>query len=261
MFEGGKIPVEGAATVRSIWTDHAVQLRSKLPPKNPQIPTLLAQEILHLPSSHEPAARRGGGGLLITTEPGIEIPAVLVGSGPRAVIWISERDVASEALIDPVLRLAQQATVLVVEPRCMSIMPERELANQGAVLMGRPLVGMWAFDVLRAAEYLRDQRGFNSISIAASGVYPGLAALLAVVLEPRIERAAIDGMFSSFVSIVGRNWIAEIPGILRIADIDQLVAVAGAERVVFNNLQSSPVPVNIRDHAKPFAEFFSMVLL
>src|SRR5205823_4771489 len=116
--------------------------------------------------------------------------------------------------------------------------------NQANVLLGKPLVGMWTYDVLCAFRYLQEKR-FKSVSVAGSGVYPGLVALLAVALEPQMKKAAIDGLFSSFVSIVGQNWIAEIPGILRVADIEQLASLAGV-RVVFNNLQPCAFSVSLK---------------
>lgn len=255
VFKSGKIPAEGAATVRSIWTDRAVKLRSELPRDDPAIPRILREEVLRLPVPHKPAVREVKGGLLITTEPGIEIPAVLLGSGPRAVVWISERDVTAEVATEAVRALAGKATVLVVEPRLMSMRADRELEHQSAVLMGRPLIGMWTYDVLRAVDYLRGQRGVKSVSIAASGVHPGLVALVAAVLDPHIERAAIDGLFPSFVSIIGTDWIAEVPGILRVADIEQLVGAAGADRVALNNLQPGPVPVNLHAQRRPLINF------
>jgi hypothetical protein len=260
VFESGKIPVEGAATVRSIWTDQARALRSELPAHNSALPRILRERVLNLPRPRNPVVRKVDGGLLITTEPGVEIPVVQTGAGARTVVWISERDVVTEAESEVVRALSKNATVFVVEPRCMSMPADRVLANQGAILMGRPSVGMWTYDVLEVVDYLRTQQGSKSISIGATGVAPGLAALMASVLDRRIERVAIDGMFSTFLSVIGKNPIAEIPGILRVTDVDRLVQIAGVSRVELNNTQPSPVATNLQSSSRPLVEFMTSEL-
>lgn len=233
VFEGGKIPAANAATVRSIWTEEAIRLRDRLPASNPNIPALLEREILRLPPARAPEVRHlRDGRLLIGTEAGIKIPAVSMGSGKRAVIWIAA-NLATNAAAETVQALGRDSTVLIVEPRGMGLGADRQLANQGAILLGRPLPGMWTYDVLRAVDYLRDQRGFQSISVIGKGRYPALVALLAAVLDRRIEHATVDGLFDSFVEIVGRDPIAELFGILRVADISHLVASAGSARITW----------------------------
>jgi acetyl esterase/lipase len=231
VFPSGRIPAEGAATVRSIWLDRARDLRAALPPRNPRLAATLSAEILRLPPARQPKARPSGEGLMLETEPGIEVPALLKGTGTQAVIWIGESGAASEAQSEAVANQARDRTVLVLEPRCLSMVADRGLGNQGAILLGRPLAGMWAFDIMRAVDYLRDQRKFRSISVSARGRHPALAALLATVLDRRIERALLEGLFPSFLDVLGRDPIAEIPGMLKVADVEQLIAAAGPGRV------------------------------
>lgn len=261
VFKGGKIPTEGAATVRSIWTNQALALRSALPAVDKTLPRTLRQEVLNLSPARKPVVRKVDGGWLMTTEPGIEIPVIPRGTARRTIVWITEKDPVAEADSEVVQALSKDATVYVVEPRCMSMFADRVLGNQGAILMGRPLTGMWSYDVLGVVEYLRRQEGRKSISIGAAGALPGLVALMVSVLEPRIQRVAIDGMFPTFVSMIGKNPIAEIPGILRVTDVDQLVESAGANRVALNNTQASSVATKIQSSSRPLVEFMTTALL
>jgi len=258
VFGGKKIPTEGAATVNSIWKDRALQLRSELLAKNKKLSkATLHRNILKLPPPMPPVDREVNGGLLITTEAGIEVAAKMVGSGDKAIVWISEKDVLTEAKSEVVQALAKEATVLVVEPRCISEPADRHLGWQGAMLMDRPIIGMWTYDVLCAVDYLMIQRGFKSVSIAASGQYSSLVGLFVAVLNPGVEKAAIDGLLESFVSVVGGDEILQIHGILKVADIEQMVADAGPDRLKLNNLRPAGFPTAVEGTSMPVVEFMT----
>ena len=132
--------------------------------------------------------------------------------------------------------LGTKAAVLAIQPAGIALAADRGLANQAAILLGRPLPGFWAEQILAAFDFLIDQRKFGSVAIVASGRYASLAALFATVLEPRIQHVTLDGLFESFIDIIGRDPVAEIPGILRVADVEHLLRAAG-KRVVVQNPQ------------------------
>ena len=98
---------------------------------------------------------------------------------------------------------------------------------------------------------------FESIHVAGRGRETGLACLLAALLDERIDSAAIDRLFSSFVQLVGHgNPAAQIPGILKVADVAHLVRAAGPKRVYLNNVEPSEWAADLTTTNIPKSEFF-----
>jgi hypothetical protein len=85
----------------------------------------------------------------------------------------------------------------------------------------------------------------------------GLVCLLATCLDERIEATGIDGMFSSFVQLVGHGFPAsQIPGMLRVADVAHLIHAAGSGRIQMNRLQKSEYSTAIESSKRPPSSFF-----
>ena len=87
----------------------------------------------------------------------------------------------------------------------------------------------------------------------------GLACLMATLFEPRIHSAAIEQMFSSFAQLVGySNPAPQIPGILKLADIQHLIREAGVERIALNNIHVDRTAAfdGIRASSERTADFF-----
>ena len=257
VFEGGKIPTEGAETVQTFWTAQATALRDALP-ENPQgLAVKLHDELLRMPPLGVPEVVETGGGLLVTTDPGVQVAVRRLGNGPRAVIWAGERDFDTEAQRKEVKALASQATVFVLEPRGVATPDDLYILRHATIVTGRPLAGQWTYDVLCLVDHLARQKQFQSIRIAGRGLEMGLVCLLATLLDDRIEAAGVDGMFSSFVQLVGHGHPAsQIPGVLRVADVAQIVNAAGVHRIQMNNLQRSQGAAKIPSTAKRSPEFF-----
>jgi hypothetical protein len=68
-------------------------------------------------------------------------------------------------------------------------------------------------------------------------------------------------MFSSFVQLVS-HWIPtpQIPGILRLADVEHLVHAAGPHHVRLNNLETSGWSERLEASSMPTAAFFQQWL-
>ena len=115
--KAAKIPAEGAETVRTIWTAKAEALRAALPETVPGLAGKLRDELLRIPPVGGPSFVETKEGLLLTTDPGVQVAVLRVGNGPRAVIWVGERDFRTEAQREEVKALARHATVFVLEPR------------------------------------------------------------------------------------------------------------------------------------------------
>ncbi len=197
-------------------------------------------------------------GILLTTDPGVEVAARRLGEGRRAVIWVGEGNFVTEAQRPEVKALARGATVFVFEPRGVAMPDDLHILRQATIVVGRPLAGQWTYDVLCLADHLARQRKFESIRVAGRGPEMGLVCLLAALFDERIEAAGIEGMFSSFVQLVGHGHPAsQIPGVLRVGDVPHLIAAAGAHRIQMNNLPRARGVPSIASTAKPPREFFS----
>ena len=110
---------------------------------------------------------------------------------------------------------------------------EAGLAATGA-LLGRPLVGMHTWDLLRAVDYLcgRPDVRADRIGVIARGM--GAApALFAAAMDERIRCAALDGGLGTFRElIVARDCCTLgpppetiVPGLLRHADLDDVACL------------------------------------
>ena len=256
VFGGKGMPEEGAETVDSIWSDRAATLRSKLRPEPSALPGKL-RALLDIPSLAAPEATPTNRGFLLTTDPGVHVAVLRMGKGPQAVIWLGESDFEMESQRDEVQALARHATVFVVEPRGAGMPGEMHILRQAPIVMGRPLGGMWAYDLLCVVNYLDGQQEFETVSVAARGHEMGLACLIASLLDNRIKGTAIDGMFSSFVQLVGyENSASKIPGILKVADVEHLVRATVEDRVRLNNMERSQWAGALTASNKPAAAFF-----
>lgn len=71
-----------------------------------------------------------------------------------------------------------------------------------AYCLGDSLLGMRVFDTLRAAEYLRRERGFTRIALRAEGLAPALWGYLAAALDPDVAEVRIDGLIESYEALV-----------------------------------------------------------
>lgn len=104
-----------------------------------------------------------------------------------------------------------------------------EHVSRAAVVYGRPLVGMGAYDITRFIDYLTARKGIDAkrISLWAEGLM-ALPALYALVLDERIAGGALVGLLSTYVSphpVQHPTWTFAA-GLLRYADIRHLKALA-----------------------------------
>ena len=256
VFEGGKIPQDNAETVQSIWAAEAEALRAKLPENPDGLPDRI-RSLVNMPPLGAPEVTETARGFLVTTDPGLQVPVLRLGSGPKAVIWLGEGDFDTESQRLEVQALARHATVFVVEPRGAGMAGEMHILRHAPIVLGRPLAGMWAYDLLNVVNVIAGKAEFESIHVAGRGRETGLACLLAALLDERIDSAAIDRLFSSFVQLVGHgNPAAQIPGVLKVADVEHLVRAAGVNRIHLNNVEPSDWAGGLPTASIPKSEFF-----
>lgn len=235
VFEGGKIPSENAETVLSIWTTQAKTLRTALPHQLEQFQAKL-QKALQMPPVPEPYAIKNDCGFLLTTDPGVQIAVFKIGTGPHAVLWLGGSDFNNKQQRPDVKKIAETATVFVIEPKGAGMADDMYILRHTPIVMGRPLCGMWAYDLLCTVNFLLSTQKYETISAAARSAEMGLACLIAAIFDPRLHSIAIEEMFTSFVQLVGySNPAPQIPGILKSADIPHFIRAAGNNRVHIKN--------------------------
>ncbi len=106
----------------------------------------------------------------------------------------------------------------------------RERFAWTSLVLGLPLIGQRVWDTLRAMDYLASRPDVNAseIRILGSGA-PGLAALLAAVIDDRARSLLLDHTLVSYLSVVTSedyslplDWF--VSGILRKFDLPDVVA-------------------------------------
>lgn len=121
-----------------------------------------------------------------------------------------------------------------------------------ALLTGRSLVGMRALDIMRAVDLLATRDGIDANRIYAVGVSAGAVPLLhAAFLDPRIRRVALDGMLSSYSTVVNQRvnrgvFEQVVRGVLKVYDLPDLVASLAPRPVHITDLVDAvgaPVPL------------------
>jgi cephalosporin-C deacetylase-like acetyl esterase len=111
---------------------------------------------------------------------------------------------------------------------------------QRAMLIGRPLLGMQAFDVLGAFDYLATLPEVDAARIGVSGAGGGgVLALFAAALEPRIASVETVGALASYLSVVEADTHKTPPGLL-IPGVLRRFDLADVKRAI------APRPVTVR---------------
>lgn len=191
--------------------------------------------------------------LLLQPEPGMPLPALLIKKEtakekqPTCVFlqMKGKADILNQPLVKELLKRnwAVAAPDLRatgdtrVEGDAGSGAEDHNTAEQ-ALWVGRPMLGQWVFDVQCLLDWLALQPGLDKRRVAVVGVgAAGIVAMCAAgLLEERVSSAAALGAPATFVtdqpyaSIMRMGLLA--PGILRLADIPQLAALAAPRTLV-----------------------------
>jgi hypothetical protein len=131
------------------------------------------------------------------------------GPVPRVVIMVSDRGkraVAESGLVEPL----REAGFAVFSPdlrgrgEMVGMVGSRDTSFhliKSQVLLGRPLAGRRAFDLIRAIDYLGGRRDISLEELAIVGLGDeALPALLAAAVDQRVKRIAAAGYVTSFLS-------------------------------------------------------------
>ena len=177
-------------------------------------------------------------GTTFTTEPGILVNAIIdrpadakdsvpvlivVRDKPRKEPWAHTPEVVKQGF-----------AVCELDVRPL----DNEYDGYAAVALGRPLVGMAAYDIVRFVDYLAGRPEFDATRITLwAEDLATMPALYALALDERIAGATLVGLLSTYVSptpIQQPMWTFA-PGLLKHADIEHLAALAAPRPLVIAN--------------------------
>ncbi len=185
--------------------------------------------------------------LAIMVEPGFEIGATLAGPADEsptksASLFVGGFESRGAAVRDGrAAAAARRGTVLIIDPRG-SGETARNL-NQlvsGGIVMGRTLFAQQVWDVIQAARWLSN-RNETQTSIHANGEGDGaLLALYAAALASPFARLDLQHLLASYQYYLENDQpqsiLLSLPGVLEVADIPQIIALAGTVPISVDGL-------------------------
>ncbi len=206
------------------------------------------------------------------SEPGVPIPAVLAiperqSSGHDAVLYVDGYGKA--AIASKLDRWMKNGTaVLAIDARGFGeTQGKSEAATEdnrvwfgdtsstsAAFLLGKTLVGLRALDIIKGFELLSERTDLSIGAITLVGVgAASVPALFAAALDSRIQSVELDGMLTSYQSVIEtpihrHAYEQVIPGVIRKFDLPDLVAALSPRSVRITNLvdaMGDPVPAKI----------------
>jgi dienelactone hydrolase len=170
-----------------------------------------------------------GGTVLLETEPGLKVLGA----------WVKDGTARSEAVTLVVGRTPDRERERVPGSfaRFDLVMREEKLlgaATWAQVMLNRPPLGMWAWDAVSAARYLK-QQGFKRVELLGVGETGGIIAILAGTLSQDVNAVRVvgNGLISLDEDVVGRRtpntpyWAHRL---LWVADLPELTALLKKQR-------------------------------
>ncbi len=190
--------------------------------------------------------------ILFCSEPGITLAGCLLSVGERVApvctLYLSETGTRDMDAVTGRFRdsLGERTSVFVLDVRGkgaliphpvngypdtfpMTFFNTEAWLAWSAYCLGESLLGMRVFDVLRAAQCMRESLGAEDLAVEAAGLAPSLWGYLAAALDPRIGRTSVDALIPSFESVVKTQRYRKditpsmlLHGVLRECDLPEL---------------------------------------
>ena len=179
--------------------------------------------------------------LVLRTELDVLVPALLLRKpgygGPRCYMYLSPTGKRRA----PSLRVVREwleagACVLALDYRGVGeTKSSEEVAVKNSLVLGRHILGMQVYDVIRAVDYLTLKAGFNRVYVYGERE-AGVVALLAGALDERISAVHTLEMPSTLVSSKGFRYPPTLfpPNILKYADIPEIAAMIAPRPLVID---------------------------
>lgn len=215
--------------------------------------------------------------LEIVPEPGIVLRARFLTKRPgreRPAIIVVDPDARRTNAQDPLVRrlLHDGAHLLLLELRATGSMavPRDRIRDavdhnsvEWSVWIGRPLLGLWAIDMVAAIDVLlrRSDVARQGVAVVGAGA-GGLAAIVAAALDERISAVATLGMLASFSSEANpsnHRMAYFVPHLYRVGDIPTLAALVAPRPLILagpRKLDGTPLT---RREAADYFQFTSRV--
>ncbi|MCD6357760.1 MAG: acetylxylan esterase [Thermoproteales archaeon] len=170
--------------------------------------------------------------LAIRTELDIIVPALLLRrskeGGRRCRVYLSPRGKARAPSLGIVRSwLDAGYAVLALDYRGVGETAfSEEVAVKNSLVLGRHVLGMRVYDVIRAIDFLLGEAGFSEVELYGERE-AGFIALLAAALEERVKAVHTLEMPATLVSRDGFSYPPSLfpPNILRYADVPELAAM------------------------------------
>ena len=244
----------GGETVRSLNRRRAEELSSRRRAlrihETEELRGIIAQSIGLDAAPREPSWRSvatirsqdwHGEKVLIESEPGIDLPALLLlpnQGAPRAVSLIVHEDGKSAAMPAALSALHAGRAALCLDVRGTGQLSARRSPSDSvgeyqlawkALLLGRTLVGMQTLDIVQAVAAIKKHSGFENLPVALHAMgKTGVAAQLAGALSPRFSSVSVEGCIGSWLEFAMAQRHADlfslvVPGVLDDFDIPDLL--------------------------------------
>ncbi|MBW3622946.1 MAG: alpha/beta fold hydrolase [Armatimonadetes bacterium] len=252
------------------WRSHAARLRVELTKLLGGFPARRGLLNLRMeePERFDGYTRRY---VVFDSEPGVSVPAYLYlpdapgmhravlalhghGRGKDDVAGVSENEPSwpnvAEHQYDYARRFAERGyVVLAPDARCFGERGRDGMdcgwAFKAALLMGQTLVGWRVWDAFRALDLLQSLPEVDPNRIACVGLsWGGTHTLYTAALDRRVKVAVVSGYFSTFKDVlIDKNSCAcqYIPGILKLADLPELIALAAPRPLLIQNGTDDPL--------------------
>ncbi len=195
--------------------------------------------------------------ILIETEPGIRIPALLyepegTGKFPATLYVNSKGKGADTVAIEQMVKSGQ--VVLSIDPRGWGeSTPEKRSSGysgmwqlaQRAMLIGKPLTGMQVYDVLRSFDHLVSRSNVDATKIGVRGVGGGgVLAMYAGALEPAIAWVESTNALVSYMALARAATHSGpidlvVPGVLKNFDLPDLAGLIAPRTLHIRNARAA----------------------
>ncbi|MDZ7373474.1 MAG: acetylxylan esterase [candidate division KSB1 bacterium] len=188
------------------------------------------------------------------------VPAVWVRSpNPRGTVILAHAEGKEQAVTEGWVEQARKAdlNVLAIDLRGTGeTREEGRLLVQNNLIIGKPILGEWAWDLCRAIDAVEISLGGSGQPVYLVGNGPaGLACLLAGLLDDRVSGVGAIATLGSYVAKdrYSVDGVYYLPGILQWADIPHLVALLSPRRVTLAGpIWPSGEPVRHEELARLF---------
>ncbi len=210
--------------------------------------------------------------LMVTVEPGIEIPVTVVsprtGTMDKPLIIVADPEghvlAPNHPFVRELVRLGTHVALVELRATGSSAVARDRIADaidhnscEWGVWIGDPLAGQWARDLIATIEVTSNRFGVDPtrISLAAWGG-AGIAAVIAAIFDDRVNAVAAVRPLASFTSAAlpaGHRMVYHIPHLVTVGDLPYLYAMVAPRRLVLAEpIDLTGHPLNSQEAAHAF---------